>query len=199
MQTESAMPLGEESAFIATYTAEAEAEEASKKGKRPKRRRPRIPFGANKNVQAKRDSYKTNAVDDDYDPDSIDFSRVRGYRSDQIAQMAYHTAQAESTARTARQMHSTPRQRRASQMPRERAYESARSSRQRDLVGQQDIQQAVTSTRASMNQVPGRLQEQAQARAQIRAQERLHREAEYIRQRHGATLGENDSTSFDPD
>lgn len=45
------------------------------------RGRPTIPFGADKSiVDRRRDSYVGSVVDSDYDPDSIDFTRVQGYK-----------------------------------------------------------------------------------------------------------------------
>lgn len=44
-------------------------------------RRPTIPFGADKSlVDRRRDSYVGSVVDSEYDPDSIDFTRVQGYQ-----------------------------------------------------------------------------------------------------------------------
>lgn len=45
------------------------------------RQKPSIPFGEDKTVVRKRDTYAETAVDYEYDPDSIDFSRVAGYRN----------------------------------------------------------------------------------------------------------------------
>lgn len=46
------------------------------------RRKPTIPFGKAKEGPARRyDSYTESALDSDYDPDSIDFSRVEGYKN----------------------------------------------------------------------------------------------------------------------
>lgn len=44
------------------------------------RKKPSIPFGEDKTVTRKRDTYADTAADLDIDPDSIDFSRVIGYR-----------------------------------------------------------------------------------------------------------------------
>ncbi len=41
---------------------------------------PTIPFGADKDVIEKRESYMEDAISADFEPDSIDFSRVAGYR-----------------------------------------------------------------------------------------------------------------------
>lgn len=44
-------------------------------------RRPTIPFGADKSVvDRRRDSYVGSVADSEYDPDSIDFTRVQGYQ-----------------------------------------------------------------------------------------------------------------------
>lgn len=177
----SGVGLQDESDFIATYTAEAEND---KKRKHKGRRKPKIPFGADKSIQEKRDSYKTNAVDDSYDPDSIDFSRVRGYRGGEAERMAVHSA---ATARSAKHQ-PMPRQRRSTSTPRERAYEPAPVRRQRETTPDQRVQQAVSATRAGMDQTASRLQEEARARAEARAQERLHREAEEIRKQHEPDL-----------
>lgn len=45
------------------------------------RQKPTIPFGEDKSRAQKRDSYAETAADADYDPDSIDFTRVAGYRN----------------------------------------------------------------------------------------------------------------------
>lgn len=45
------------------------------------RGRPTIPFGADKSVvDRRRDSYVGSVADSEYDPDSIDFTRVQGYK-----------------------------------------------------------------------------------------------------------------------
>lgn len=44
------------------------------------RQKPTIPFGEDRTIPHKRDSYAETAADSDFDPDSIDFSRVAGYR-----------------------------------------------------------------------------------------------------------------------
>ena len=46
-----------------------------------RRERPSIPFGEDKSGAIKRENYMQDAVDTEYDPDSIDFSRVAGYKN----------------------------------------------------------------------------------------------------------------------
>lgn len=46
-----------------------------------RREKPTIPFGADKNEASRRESYTQDAVSGEYDPDSIDFSRVAGYKN----------------------------------------------------------------------------------------------------------------------
>lgn len=45
------------------------------------RQKPSIPFGEDRTAPSRRDSYAESAADFDIEPDSIDFSRVAGYRN----------------------------------------------------------------------------------------------------------------------
>ena len=45
------------------------------------RERPSIPFGEDRSDAVRREVYTQDAVSGDFDPDSIDFSRVAGYRN----------------------------------------------------------------------------------------------------------------------
>lgn len=46
-----------------------------------RRERPTIPFGEDRNEAARLEVYAEDAISGDFDPDSIDFSRVAGYRN----------------------------------------------------------------------------------------------------------------------
>lgn len=63
-------------AFFDGYRAQSESQQTG--GFR--REKPSIPFGADRAELDRRESYTRDAVDTEYDPDSIDFSRVAGYR-----------------------------------------------------------------------------------------------------------------------
>lgn len=66
-------------AFFDSYRDKSEGQQTGAFG----RERPSIPFGEDRNEAIKRESYYARDVIDttDYDPDSIDFSRVAGYRN----------------------------------------------------------------------------------------------------------------------
>ena len=65
-------------AFFESYRDKSEGQQTGAFG----RERPTIPFGEDRNEAIRRESYYTqDAVDTEYDPDSIDFSRVAGYRN----------------------------------------------------------------------------------------------------------------------
>ncbi len=62
--------------FFETYRDRDNAENYSRG-----RGKPTIPFGTDRNVQdRRRETYAENVADSEYDPDSIDFTRVKGYR-----------------------------------------------------------------------------------------------------------------------
>lgn len=66
-------------AFFDSYRDKSEGQQTGAFG----REKPSIPFGEDRNEVIKRESYYARDVIDttDYDPDSIDFSRVAGYRN----------------------------------------------------------------------------------------------------------------------
>lgn len=65
-----------QAAAAAAASAEADKRSKPKKGHKGK---PVIPFGVDKRAQDRaREAYAPNAVESDYDPDSIDFSKVQG-------------------------------------------------------------------------------------------------------------------------
>lgn len=66
-------------AFFDSYRDKSEGQQTGAFG----RERPSIPFGEDRNEAIKRENYYARDVIDttDYDPDSIDFSRVAGYRN----------------------------------------------------------------------------------------------------------------------
>ena len=63
--------------FFDSYRARSEGQQTGAFG----RERPTIPFGEDRNEAARREVYTQDAVSGDFDPDSIDFSRVAGYRN----------------------------------------------------------------------------------------------------------------------
>lgn len=65
-------------AFFDSYRAQSEGHQNTGAFGRE---RPTIPFGEDRNEAARRDVYTQDAVSGDFDPDSIDFSRVAGYRN----------------------------------------------------------------------------------------------------------------------
>lgn len=65
-------------AFFDSYRAKSEGQQTGAFG----REKPSIPFGEDRNEVIKRENYYgRDIVDTEYDPDSIDFSRVAGYRN----------------------------------------------------------------------------------------------------------------------
>lgn len=66
-------------AFFDSYRDKSEGQQTGAFG----RERPSIPFGEDRNEAIKRENYYARDVIDttEYDPDSIDFSRVAGYRN----------------------------------------------------------------------------------------------------------------------
>lgn len=82
VRTNSVQPMEEHDdgqAFFDSYRDKSEGQQTGAFG----RERPSIPFGEDRNEAIKRESYYARDVIDttDYDPDSIDFSRVAGYRN----------------------------------------------------------------------------------------------------------------------
>lgn len=81
VRTNAVQPMEEQDdgqSFFDSYRAKSEAQQTGSFG----REKPTIPFGEDRNEALKRESYYTkDAVDTEYDPDSIDFSRVAGYRN----------------------------------------------------------------------------------------------------------------------
>lgn len=82
VRTNAVQPVEEQDdgqAFFDSYRAKSEGQQTGAFG----RERPSIPFGEDRNEAIKRENYYARDVIDttDYDPDSIDFSRVAGYRN----------------------------------------------------------------------------------------------------------------------
>lgn len=82
VRTNTVQPMEENDdgqAFFDSYRDKSEGQQTGAFG----RERPSIPFGEDRNEAIKRESYYARDVIDttDYDPDSIDFSRVAGYRN----------------------------------------------------------------------------------------------------------------------
>ncbi len=63
--------------FFENYRSQSESQQTGAFG----RERPTIPFGEDRNHAARLDAYTEDAISGDFDPDSIDFSRVAGYRN----------------------------------------------------------------------------------------------------------------------
>ncbi len=63
--------------FFENYRSQSESQQTGAFG----RERPSIPFGEDRNHAARLDAYTEDAISGDFDPDSIDFSRVAGYRN----------------------------------------------------------------------------------------------------------------------
>lgn len=115
------MPVESSSAATAPVEEERSKKSRGRKGK------PTIPFGANKEAQARAQQvYTANADDVDYDPDSIDFNKVKGLRS----------------ARTPAQPYQQPASRpQAGAMP----ADGARQQRQRPVREAQDARERLDS------------------------------------------------------
>ncbi len=65
-------------AFFDSYRAQSEGHQNTGAFGRE---RPSIPFGEDRSDAVRREVYTQDAVSGDFDPDSIDFSRVAGYRN----------------------------------------------------------------------------------------------------------------------
>lgn len=63
--------------FFESYRDRSESQQTGAFG----RERPSIPFGEDRNHTARLDAYTEDAISGNFDPDSIDFSRVAGYRN----------------------------------------------------------------------------------------------------------------------
>lgn len=197
------------SEFLATYSADGETveEAASHAGKRHSK--PVIPFGENKDVVEKRESYAENAADMEFSPDSIDFSRVQGYEMQKALQMANqqnHVMEAAKHARNARAAANRARNNEAREMrsrmrAEERAHmralrdegvrRSRRTSREPEPQPMPDAGMPNTRNNPPMNaqQRPMSLRGQARSRSIARQEERMRREANDIRSRHEGAQG----------
>lgn len=81
VRTNAVQPMEEDDdgqAFFDSYRAKSEGQQTGAFG----REKPSIPFGEDRNEAIKRENYYgRDVIDTEYDPDSIDFSRVAGYRN----------------------------------------------------------------------------------------------------------------------
>lgn len=80
VRTNAVQPMEEhdDEAFFESYREKSEGQATGAF----RREKPTIPFGEDRNEAMRREEYYTkDAIDTEYDPDSIDFSRVAGYRN----------------------------------------------------------------------------------------------------------------------
>lgn len=133
--------------------------------------RPNIPFGQNKEAQARATRVYTDQADDSlYDPDSIDFTRVEGLKN------KLSSIPASAQGRTGMPSSGSPRQRDS------RPLRSGSSS---GRIPSENARQATAETRASFNRMSQDLQARLPHRESLserRQSEQIRRQAASIRQ-----------------